>query len=93
MTEVYLLACSFQTFVAVLTALLAYNVWNNWDESKRVAAELWKPVHNTVVFFGTILSRPEKVLAYIFILITIQMFPSILDSISSGILKSSKLNA
>jgi hypothetical protein len=81
LTPLFLMIYSFQTYVAVLTALLVYSILNNWDESKRVAAELWKPVHNTVVFFGTILSSPEKVLMYVIIVL------------ASAIVKSSKLNA
>jgi hypothetical protein len=89
MTQLFFLIFSFQTYVAVLTAGLVYSILHNWDESKRVTAELWKPVHNTVVFFGTILSSPEKVLMYVIIFFTIQMFPSF----ASAIVKSSKLNA
>ena len=71
-TQIFLVVFSLHSITCMCLIMVMYAVWNNWDETKRVTAQLWLPVLGTCIFLGVITTQPEKIIIFLFIVFIIQ---------------------
>ena len=67
-------------------------MWKNWDETKVVAAQMWRPFESAALWVGNIINDPGKVIAYMFIALLLQVFPSLIANINATALKGAKIS-
>jgi hypothetical protein len=92
LSKLLLLVFSFQIFLFVLAYLVIFSMWKNWDETKVVVPQMWRPFESAALWLGTIITDPGKVIAYIFIVLLVQVFPSLIANITATALKGAKMS-
>jgi hypothetical protein len=84
LTTLLLMVFSFQFFLFVLAYLVIFSIWENWNGTKVIATQMWMHFEPAALWLGNLINDPGKVIAYIFIGLLLQAFPSLVAKITSS---------